>query len=89
MNNEITSNEIVENVEETVKRNGLKKGAIAIGITGAIAGLGYAIFKFGKKLANKVKAKKEEKFKKMEKEVDEFMTKFDDNSAENKESETK
>ena len=61
MNNEITNNELVEEVSENVKGRAFKKSAIAIGTVGAIAGLGYAIFKFGKKLADKVKAKKKQR----------------------------
>lgn len=88
MNNEITNNEIMENVEETVKGNGLKKGAIALGIAGAIAGLGYAVFKFGKRLVNKIKQKRAAK-KVSETEADEFLKSITADSELNEKKEQK
>lgn len=58
MENEIMNKEVAEEIIETGKNSGLKKGAITIGVIGLTAGLAFAGTKLVKKLVAKVKARK-------------------------------
>ncbi len=58
MENEIMNKEAVENIVDTGRNSKAGKIAKAIGLVGLSAGLLYLVYKAGKKLAGKVKAKR-------------------------------
>lgn len=58
MENEIMNKEVAEEIVETGKNSGLKKGAITVGVVGLTVGLAFVGTKLVKKLVAKVKARK-------------------------------
>lgn len=60
MEKEIMNKEtVLEEIVETGKFSGLKKGVITVSVVGVTAGLGFGIYRLVKKLIAKVRTKKE------------------------------
>lgn len=61
MENKIMNTEVTEELVEAGKVSGWKRGAIVIGVAGLVSGLAFVGYKFGKRLATKMKNKRVKK----------------------------